>query len=102
GCGKRLERSRSARRLCCRPGGCGGACRRTRPWCCGVCDQGRARGGPRTPACERRQARVPLAARTAPGCDSRTRPGRSAVAKRDLLVGLRLLTGVTARLPRTE
>ncbi len=32
-----------------------------------------------------------MAARTAPGCDSRTRPGRSAVAKRDLLVSVRLL-----------
>ncbi|MGZ6366005.1 MAG: hypothetical protein ACXWPS_08550 [Ktedonobacteraceae bacterium] len=37
-----------------------------------------------------------MAARTAPRCDSRTRPGGSAVAKRDLLVGVRLLTGVTA------
>ena len=41
-------------------------------------------------------ARVPLAARTAPGCDSRTRAGGSTVAKRDLLVGVRLLTRVTA------
>src|ERR1700687_3422396 len=40
---------------------------------------------------------MPLAARTAPGCDSRTRPGGSAVAKRDLLVGLRLLTGGTIK-----
>jgi len=32
-----------------------------------------------------------MAARTAPGCDSRTRPARSAVAKRDLLVSVRLL-----------
>src|SRR5450432_1987636 len=38
---------------------------------------------------------MPLAARTAPRCDSRTRPGGSAVAKRDLLVGVRLRTGVT-------
>ena len=34
-----------------------------------------------------------MAARTAPGCDSRTRPGRSAVAKRDLLVSVRLPDG---------
>ena len=45
---------------------------------------------------ERRPARVPLAARTAAGGDSRTRPGRPAAQKRDLLVGVRLLTGVTA------
>ena len=94
GCGKRVERSRSARRICCRPGGSGGACRRTRAWCRGLCDQGRAGGGSRTGGRERRQARVPLAARTAPGCDSRTRPRGSAVAKRDLLVGLRLLRAV--------
>jgi len=36
-------------------------------------------------------ARVPVAARTAPGCGPRTRPRRSAVAKRHLLVGVRLL-----------
>ena len=47
GCGKRVERSRSARRICCRPGGGGGACRRTRARCCGLRDQGRACGGPR-------------------------------------------------------
>src|SRR5207302_11482974 len=98
GCGKRVERSRSACRICCWPGGSGGACRRARAWCCGVRDKGRACGGPGTRGRERRQARVPLAARTAPGCNSRTRPGRSAVAKRDLLVGLRLLTLVTAAL----
>ena len=34
-----------------------------------------------------------MAARTAPGCDSRTHPGRSAVAKRDLLVSVRLPDG---------
>ena len=34
-------------RICCWPGGSGGACRRTRAWCCGVRDQGRACGGPR-------------------------------------------------------
>ena len=34
-----------------------------------------------------------MAARAAPGCDSRTRPGRSAVAKRDLLVNVRLPDG---------
>jgi hypothetical protein len=34
-----------------------------------------------------------MAARTAPGCDPRTRPGRSAVAKRDLLVSVRLPGG---------
>ena len=44
---------------------------------------------------ERRPTRMPVAARTAPGRDPRTRPGRSAVAKRHLLVGVRLLTGVT-------
>ncbi len=47
GCGKRVERSRSARRICCRPGGGGGACRRTRARCCGLRHQGRACGGPR-------------------------------------------------------
>ncbi|HMR65042.1 MAG TPA: hypothetical protein PKE64_13620, partial [Anaerolineae bacterium] len=36
--------------------------------------------------------------RTTSGSDPRTRPGGSAVAKRDLLVGVRLLTGVTAHL----
>ena len=34
-----------------------------------------------------------LAARPAAGCDSRSCPGRSAVAKRHLLVGIRLLMG---------
>ncbi len=48
GCGKSVERSRSARRICCRPGGSGGTCRRTRAWCCGLRDQGCACGGPRT------------------------------------------------------
>jgi len=32
--GKRAERSRSARGICCRPGRSGGACRRTRARCC--------------------------------------------------------------------
>jgi hypothetical protein len=48
GCGRRVERSRSVRRICRRPGGSGGACRRTRAWCCGLRDQGRACGGPWT------------------------------------------------------
>ena len=39
-----------------------------------------------------RAGRVPLAARPVAGRDSRSCPGRSAVAKRHLLVGIRLLT----------
>ena len=46
GCGKRVERSRSARRICCRPGGSRGACRRARARCCGLRDQGRTCGRP--------------------------------------------------------
>ncbi len=38
-------------------------------------------------------ARMPLAARPAAGCNSRAGPGRSAAAKRPLLVGIRLLIG---------
>ena len=47
GCGKRAERSRSARRIRCRPGCSDGTCRRTRARCCGLRNQGRACGGPR-------------------------------------------------------
>jgi hypothetical protein len=42
---------------------------------------------------------VPLAARTAPGGDSRARPGRPAVAQRDLLVGVRMLMALRSSRP---
>jgi hypothetical protein len=60
---------------------------------CGrLCDQGRTccRAGRR--GRERRATRVPVAARPAPGCDSRARARRPAVAERPLLVGVRLLS----------
>ena len=44
---RELSGAAQARRICCRPGGSGGACRRTRARCCGLRDQGRACGGPR-------------------------------------------------------
>jgi len=47
GRGKAIEWSRSARRICCRPGRGGCACRRTRAWCRGLRDQGCTCGGPR-------------------------------------------------------
>jgi len=43
-----------------------------------------------------RRGGVRAHARIAPRCDSRPRPGGSAGAKRDLLVGVRLQRGVTA------
>ena len=43
----------------------------------------------------RRATRVPVAARPAPGGDSRARARRPAVAERHLLVGVRLLSAVT-------
>src|SRR5262249_28504611 len=65
--------------------------RRARARCGRLCDQGRTccragrrgRGG--------RATRVPVAARPAPGGDSRARTRRPAVAERHLLVGVRLL-----------
>ena len=65
--------------------------RRARAGCGRLCDQGRTccRAGRR--GRERRAARVPVAARPAPGGDSRARTRRPAVAERHLLVGVRLL-----------
>ncbi len=76
GRGKSVARSRSARRICCRPGCSGGACRRTRARCGRLCDQGRAccRAGRRGRA--RRATRVHVAARPTPGRNSRTRHRR--------------------------
>jgi hypothetical protein len=94
GSGESVERSSSSRSIRGRPGRGGGTCRRTRAGCCGLRDQGCSCGRPRRRDRERRTARVPLAARTASGRDRRTGSGRSAVAQRDLLVGVRLLTGL--------
>ena len=59
-----------------------------------------SRGAPRHAAYASGQAAVvALAAPKASGSDSRTRPGGLAVAKRDLLVGVRRLTAGTATLP---
>src|SRR6202043_1678338 len=65
--------------------------RGARGGCGRLCDQGRTgcRAGRR--GRERRTARVPVAARSAPGGDSRARTRRPAVAERYLLVGVRLL-----------
>ena len=93
GCGKSVEWSRAARRLCCRPGGGGGACRGPRAWCGGLRHQGRACGGRSRCGGARWPARVCVAARTAARGDSRACAGRPAVQKRHLLVGVRLLTG---------
>jgi hypothetical protein len=71
-----------------------------RAWACGEIrmSQARAAGGHAMAAARELGGAARHAAyAAAPGCDSRTRPGRSAVAKRDLLVGLRLLTGLSVR-----
>ena len=76
--------------------------RRARARCGRLCDQGRTccRAGRR--GRERRATRVPVAARPAPGGDSRARPRRPAVAERHLLVGVRLLSARQPPRPTTR
>jgi len=102
GCSQTVLRRISLRRIRCRPGRGGGTCRRTRARCCGLCDQSRACGGYRRRDRRRGTARVPLAARTAPGPDSRPGSGRSAVAQPDLLVSVRRVTAETGNEERWE
>jgi hypothetical protein len=81
GCGPGAERSSSSRGIRCWPGRGSSTCRRSRARCCGLRDQGRACGRTRRRDRESWTTRVPLAARTAAGCDSRVDSRRSAVAQ---------------------
>src|SRR5438128_1042515 len=89
--GQRPTWGSTACRVRCRPGRGRRTRRRARARCGRLCDQGRTccRAGRR--GRERRATRVPVAARPAPGGDSRARTRRRAVAQRHLLVGVRLL-----------
>ena len=92
GCGKRVERSGSACCICCRPGRRGGACGRARAWSAAY---------PSRPCGRRPRDRRVIAPPSWSAVRSanssrmrfRPRPGGPAVAKRDLLVGLRLSDG---------
>jgi hypothetical protein len=79
--GERPEWGSAACRVCSRSGGGRRPRRRARARCGRAGRRGR----------ESRATRVPVAARRAPGGDSRARPRRPAVAERHLLVSVRLL-----------
>jgi hypothetical protein len=85
--GQRPAWGSTACRVCCRSGGGGRARRRARTRCGRLCDQGRTCGRAGRRGREGRTTRVPVAARPAPGGDSRARTRRPAVAERHLLVG---------------
>ena len=102
GCGKRAERSRSACRICCGPGGGGGACRRTRARCCGLRDQGRAGAAAPTRGRERRQTPSASWQREQPLDAIRELVLEDQRLRNEICWSVRPLTGGTACLHRTS